>query len=271
MSPLTEADYDRFHRLAPKVLANRTWANRMREVESATSMIVAGLVPILGVAYLGWSATNWIVFLVAGCWMGLLCDYLRLIYLRPQIDSWCDYCIEDTFVSVVGQAIRNGQDEIFIDHRPKRPPYDYAVITDIAFCSVSSLIIFVSLPDSVNAEVFGKPYFLLLLILILTHQLVMAVWGIIVIRNDDPLQSGSGQPIVKLFLGLRGAAIFITMFAVVMSTDGAEDAKASIHYAVYGINGLLVLIGLMTLGGGWLRHNETRWLRKYLATRRESP
>lgn len=91
--PLTDADFQRFHELAPQVLQHRSRGYFLRELDSSIHFFLAGAIPIYGVVMLGWSATNWLVLLVAGCWMGLFCDCLRLRLLKDEIRAYCDHIV----------------------------------------------------------------------------------------------------------------------------------------------------------------------------------
>ena len=128
--PLTDADMDRFHQLAPIALKNRTRGYFFNELETSFNFLLAGSIPILGVWKWGWSGTNWLVFLVVGCWLGLLLDCIRLHFLNKQVDQYVDGIIDDTFVSVVAEAVRAGQQEFIQAHVPKAPQYGMGIFID---------------------------------------------------------------------------------------------------------------------------------------------
>lgn len=262
MTKLTQADYDRFHRLAPNVLKDRGPGYFFGELDSSIYFLLAGAIPTVGVVYWGWSATNWLVLLVAGCWMGLICDCVRMYFLKKEIKKYCDRIVDDTFVSVIAEAIRGKKDEVVSAHIPSAPDYTVAVFVDLIFCSVSSFVILVSLPERLDANLMGRSWFLPSPIGILAYRLLMMIWEIVEHRNQP-----RRKPVVKLALGLRGASMFVVMFIVLISFDEVQDSTTASYYVVYGVNGLLILIGAMNLYGLFLMISETRWLRKYLKSR----
>jgi len=258
MRSLTAEDFDRFHKSAPSVLESRTWGYFLGEMETSIHLVLSGVIPIVGVLVWDWSATNWIVFLLIGCWLGLVCDVIRLTFLNRQIEKYWNRVIEDTFVSVVSEAVRAEKSEVVAAHVPSQPEYRVGIFVDLIFGGIATFLIAEKLPENLTAEIFGRPWFLPSLAMFIAYRLGMTAWEIV----DQHIHPRK-KPVIKLALGLRGGCMFFAMFVVMICCDEAR-AVGTERYAVYGINGAMILVGLLNLGGMFMIIGETRWLRKYL-------
>lgn len=93
--PITAADMARFHKNAPAALARRGSGFVAEELGRALSLFLTGLIPILGLVYFGWSASEMLVFLLIGSWFGILCDIARFFALPAQVKRFGDVFYDD--------------------------------------------------------------------------------------------------------------------------------------------------------------------------------
>ena len=75
---LSSEDMARFHRNAPAALARRSGTQLAESLVGSLELVVMGATPIVGMLWFGWSATQLLVFLIAGMWVGIFCDLARL-------------------------------------------------------------------------------------------------------------------------------------------------------------------------------------------------
>lgn len=267
--PLDRDRMERFHRLAPRTLERRDRAFYQRELVLGFEFLLTGAIAIAGALFFGWTALNWLLFLVVSAFTGILTDSIKLKCLHGPIHEHADHTADDQFVGLVCDALRKGEDEIpVLEHGGRYRP-GAGLFFDLVFAPVSALLIgLLVVEDGVSnwSEVFGEPYFLPSLAGFFLFQIAQTAWQIASFRAGD---SRSGP--VKILLGGRGAGLFLLMFLVAMNgscTEGRSEYTATL----YTVNGALVLLGLVNTFGLLSIRNETRWLREYLeGTSKEKP
>src|SRR6185436_18685299 len=107
--PLTPADMERFHRCAAAALARRGGGALALWMTESLQLIVMGALPIVGLLWLGWSATELVLFTLAATWVGMVCDFARLAFARSAVKEFLETQFDDWHVWVVVEALRSGK------------------------------------------------------------------------------------------------------------------------------------------------------------------
>ena len=266
MVPLNREQMRRFYALAPGVLEKRNPAFYTREFNTGFQLICVGVIPIVGISLLGWSPMNWLVFVLFGAWTGIVSDCIKLCFLHSEIQRYANERANDQFVSTVAETLRKGGREIPAvpsggAYRPRS-----GLLIDLVFAPISTFLILVTAGGSMNSDwnaVFGQPWFLPTLVVLALLQFFTTAWEVF---QAQRLAAEGRSPIVKVFLGGRGACLFVLMFGVLMATDGgdAENPTRNFRLAIYVINTAIIAIGLINFWGLCLIRRESAWLRHHL-------
>lgn len=261
-APLDSVALARFHRLAPEVLRRRDGAFFARELGFGLQFLVIGAVPIVGTARFGWDALSWLAYVVIGAWLGIVTDTLALAFLGEPIRRHARHSAENQFVGLVCDALRSGKKTIprLPDGGVYRP--GTGLFFDLVFGTVSTLVIYMVVREEMGVDwraVTGRPFFVLSLAAFVLCQIGLAAWQIAGHRGRE-----SEIP-VKVFLGGRGAGLFLLMFIVI------AGPQRQLPVTLYVTNGLVVLFGLLNTFGMVPIRRENRWLAGYLAQRRAGP
>lgn len=267
-APLDSAVLARFHRLAPEVLRRRDGAFFVRELAFGLQFLVIGAVPIVGTARFGWDALSWLAYVVIGAWLGIVTDTLALVFLGEPIRRHARHSAENQFVGLVCDALRAGKETIprLPDGGLYRP--GIGLFFDLVFGTVSTVVIYVVVREEIGVDwgaVTGRPFFALSLAAFVLCQIGLAGCQIAGRRGRE-----SEIP-VKVFLGGRGAGLFLLMFIVFISADKIAGPQRQLPVALYVTNGFVVLFGLLNTFGMVPIRRENRWLARYLAGRRAEP
>lgn len=264
-APLDSAALARFHRLAPEVLRRRDSAYFARELAFGLQFLVIGAVPLVGTARFGWDALSWLAYVVIGAWLGIVTDTLALVFLGGPIRRHARHSAENQFVGLVCDALRREKKTIprLPDGGVYRP--GTGLLFDLVFGTVSTLVIYMVVREEMGVDwgaVTGRPFFALSLAAFVLCQIGLAAWQIAERRGRE-----SEIP-VKVFLGGRGAGLFMLMFIVIISADKIAGPQRQLPVALYVTNGFIVLFGLLNTFGMIPVRRENRWLAGYLAQRR---
>ncbi|MAS95695.1 MAG: hypothetical protein CMO55_21040 [Verrucomicrobiales bacterium] len=264
--PLDSAQMDRFHRVAPGTLARRDTAFYRRELTLGFEFLLTGVIAIVGTLAFGWSAMNWLVFLIIGTFSGILTDTIKLFFLNKPINQHADNSADDQFVGLVCDALRKGEKEIPKMQDGGRYKPEIGLVFDLVFAPVSTLLIYFTVKengfDGWN-ELFGQKHFLTSVIGFCAWQLLMTVWEIVSFR----MTTNPENP-VKILLGGRGVGLFF-LFFLTAATGSCTKDQTDYTVALYVANGLLILMGLLNTFGILSIRNDSRWLREYLEKRNQ--
>ncbi|MDC0937047.1 hypothetical protein OAS39_12235 [Pirellulales bacterium] len=288
LTPLTQADFDRFHRNAPAALARRGWSGMIEEMSAGLQTAIFGALPVVGLVWLGWSATEMLLFLLVGLWVGILCDTTKLLCLRRRAEAFASACYDDWHVWVVVDALRKGKRAAQGQHlRAKWAPFS-GMFVDFFMGGFSTAIILVLLivEAGMGLHSFQTPGVLWALAVVSLIRIISTVLEIVHHRSKDRARgvdpsewteldaardASSDRP-VKAVMGLRGVGLFLLMFLTVFLTDEERVEEVDVAWAtMMVVNGIIVLYGMVGLVGWPLLVGETRWLRKYLAERERNP
>ena len=284
LTPLTQEDLDRFHRNAPAALARRGWSGFVEEATAGLQTILFGALPIVGLVWLGWSATELLLFLLTGLWVGILCDTTKLFFLRRRAEAFAATQYDDWHVWVVVDALRKGNNAATHQHlRAKWAPMS-GVFVDFCMGGISTLLIVIMLvaeaglgPDSLQTPgvLWALAGFSLL-------RIISTVVEIVHHRSNDwsrgiaPSEwtaeqarryAASDRP-VKAVVGLRGVGLFLLVFLTAFLTDEERGASVDVAWVtMIVVNSIVILYGSISILGWPFLLPETRWLRNYLAER----
>jgi hypothetical protein len=281
--PLTQADLDRFHRNAAAALLRRGPGYLWEEALGGLQTAVYGALPIAGLVWWGWSALQMLVFLMVGCWIGILCDTAKVLLLRKRAEAFCETRYNDWHVWVVAGALRDGSRAAAPSHLRAKWAPDAGVFVDFVMGGVSTALIVILLvaEAGLTTESLRTPGVLTSLAALAAVRLAETAWEIFRHRSVDAeraaqvhdgvpaaaIVTDSDRP-VKAAVGLRGVGLFLLVFLTAFLTDEDRGVETDVAWVtMLVVNGLVVLYGLLNLTGWlWLR-GETLWLRKYLADR----
>ena len=103
--PITAADLARFRKNAPAALARRGSGFIAESVGSALALLLTGLIPIVGLMRFGWSASEMLVFLIVGLWIGIACDIVKFFVLPAQVKRSGDAYYEGPAIAPDGRSV----------------------------------------------------------------------------------------------------------------------------------------------------------------------
>lgn len=264
MVPLDRALMDRFHRAAPGTLQRRDSAFYRRELNLGFEFLLTGSIAIIGTVLFGWSTMNWLIFIVIGTFSGIFTDTIKLFFLNKPIQEHADNSADDQLVGLVCDALRKGEKEIPKMQGGGRYRPETGLLFDLVFAPVSTLLIFFTVKENgFNGweELFGQKYFIVSVAGFCVFQLASTIWEIISFRSSDRPEGP-----VKVLLGGRGAGLFFLFFLIAASGSCTRDGT-EYTTALYLVNGLLILMGLLNTFGIFSIRNESRWLKDYLEKR----
>ncbi|MBX3432336.1 MAG: hypothetical protein KF847_03200 [Pirellulales bacterium] len=274
--PLTSADYARFHKNAPAALARRGAGFAWEETVDALQRILFGALPIVGMLRWEWSGEAMFAFLIAGLWVGIACDAAKYCFLSSQAEAFAQSRYDDWHVWIVAGAIRDGTHRAPPAHlRAKWAPQS-GVFVDFFLGGASTALLVILLVRSAGmgwADV-AVPSVAIGLAVTAAVRIAGTIVEILQHRRADragfgvaPLKFADAERPVKCAVGLRGVALFLLLFPAAMIAESDSLRQSAPRLLMLGVNGLIVLSGLVNLAGPLLLRGETRWLRDYLARR----
>ena len=95
MVPITAADMTRFHRNAWAAIKRCEGTYAFDEFGNGLRSVFLGGVPVIGLIWFDWSASQLIFFLLVGTWIAILCDFAKLWFLEKQIREWGNIICDD--------------------------------------------------------------------------------------------------------------------------------------------------------------------------------
>jgi hypothetical protein len=270
MATISAADMLRFHRNAPGALARRGGGYIGEALANSFELLVMGLVPIVGMLRFEWSATQLLVFLLAGAWIGIFCDVARVMFAGRGVEEFAKTHYDDWHVWVVVAALRFNRTEAPRSHLEAKHQPGAGVFVDLVAGGVGTAVILAMLgATGIRGEGpidWTDRGWLASLAGFAAWQIGAAAWEIIRHRRLGP----TAGP-VQATPGARGAGLFILMFVTMMVGDPEERGGVDARRMMLVVNGALVLIGVLnTASIVWLR-SETVWLRNYLNSRPQAP
>ncbi len=265
MVPITAADMERFHRNAPASIKRREGTYTFDEFGAGLRSVFLGGVPIVGLLWFDWSAAQLMLFLLAGTWAAILCDFTKFWWLEKEIRAWAAPSYDDWHVWTIVSALRAGRETAPPSHLGAKYEPRAGVLIDFAVGGISTILICVSLirsPTGVEWTELIDHSVMLWLAGLIVFQTLFTVWEIVEHRKGNPV---SRQ--VKVALGIRGLGLFRLIFVLAAVTDGFEEIGTGVTKAMLAINGMIVLWCLGTMFGPFFIRKETEWLREYLRNR----
>jgi hypothetical protein len=263
---LTSGDMDRFHRNSPAALARRSGGAIAQSVMGSLELVIIGATPIVGMLWYDWSATQQLVFLVASLWVGILCDFARLAFVRHAVKAHADEHYDDWHVWVVVEALRSGRNTAPRSHiQAKHAPGD-GVFVDLAAGGFSTVLIaaalFVNSDDRAFVTTFDRP-FVISLGAMAAYQAINAAWEIARVRRAGMKAGG-----VSAAPGARGVALFLLMFVTMTLGDPDGAGGIAAQRVMLAVNGVIVAVGILNAAAWLWLASETRWLARYVREHR---
>lgn len=265
LAPITADDMARFRRNAPAALARRGAAFVGESLGNALSLLLTGLIPIVGMLYFQWSASEMLVFLIVGAWIGIVCDVAKFLLLPAQVKRFGDVYYDDWHVWVVANALRRGLDQAPKSHLAARYEPALGVFVDFVCGGIGTALLRVALAEggfNFRSDFWQNPALLKGLALLAIYEAAMTIWEMVShkVRGD-----AAGE--LSVALGMRGLGLFLLLFLVVMIHDALGDNGAVARNAMLAVNAAILLAAAFNLVGiFWLRA-ETNWLSDYLRTK----
>ena len=276
---VSQADLDRFHRNAPAALARRGRAYALEEAASALPTILFGGLPIVGILYWGWSPAELFLFLLAGAWIGIACDTVKVFALRRRAEAFAAAMYDDWHVWVVVQALRDKSNKAPASHLSAKWNPMGGVFVDFVMGGISTALIITLLVAEAGLQfsTFQTTGLAIGIGVMALLRVVSTAWELLHHRASDRarderqgewVEQADGDRPVKVVVGLRGVGLFLLMFLVVFLTDDGSASSATVtRICMLVVNCLLVLWGVTKLFTPLLIRGETKWLRAYLAER----
>jgi len=264
--PITAADLARFRKNAPAALARRGGGFLAESVGNALALSITGLIPIVGLVWFGWSASEMLVFLIAGLWIGILGDLAKFALLPGQVRRFGAAYYEDWQVWVVAGALRRGKNEAPRSHLEAKYTPVAAVFVDLVFGGVATAILCVVLAKSgfdFRQELQHNSWLAKSIAALAIYETAFTLWEVVRHRLGG---DAAGQ--VRVALGMRGLGLFLLMFLVVMLDDALHDNGATARIALLTVNAAILILATINLVGLYWVQAETNWLREYLRKRR---
>lgn len=259
---ITAADLARFRRNAPAALARRGGGFIAESVGSALALMLTGLIPIVGLVRFGWSASEMLVFLIVGLWIGILGDLAKFALLPGQVRRSGAAFYDDWQVWVVAGSLRRGKNEASRSHLEAKYTPVAAVFVDLVFGGVATAILCVALAKSgfdVRQELWRNAWLVKSIAALAIYEAAFTLWE--VMRHK---LSGDAAGQLRVALGMRGLGLFLLMFLVVMLDEALHDNGASARVALLTVNAAILVLAVFNLVGLYWVRTETAWLREYL-------
>jgi hypothetical protein len=263
---LTSEDMTRFHRNALAALARRSGTAMTQSVMGSLELVIIGATPIIGMLWYGWSATQQLVFLVVSLWVGILCDFARLAFVRHAVKAYANEHYDDWHVWVVVEALRAGRTTAPRSHVQAKHQAGDGVLVDLAAGGFSTALIvaalFVNSKDRALATTFDRP-FVIGLAAMAAYQAINAAWEIVRVRRAVTKAGG-----VSAAPGARGVALFLLMFVTMTLGDPDGAGGVAAQRVMLAVNGVIVAVGVLNAAAWMWLGGETRWLGRYVREHR---
>jgi hypothetical protein len=262
---ITPADMERFHRNAPAALARRGPGFVGETIAQAFETLLIGGTPIVGMIWFGWSADQLLLFLLIGTWTAILLDFVKYLLLKEAAERFAAAKFDDWHVWVVAGALRQGKRDAAAEHLHAAHQAGAGIFVDLACGGVGTLLLLAAVatgPGPGFNALLAERSVQWSLAGLVGYQLLLAGWEIFRCRRwPENCET-------KIYLGIRGVGLFLLMFVVAWLRESTETKEVS-RAAMLVVNGLIVALAVFNVVGLlWLR-GETRWLRSYLAERRD--
>jgi hypothetical protein len=262
LAPLTAAYMARFYRNAPAALARRGSGFVASEFGRALALLLTGAIPLVGMLAYGWSASELLVFLVVGSWIGIACDLVKYLALPTHVRRGGETYYDDWHVWVVASALRRGEETAPRSHLAAKYEPALGVLVDFVCGGIGTALICVALAEtgfSFRTELWQNGGLLKSVAILATYEVTMTAWEIA--RHK---LGGDASGAVKVALGMRGLGLFLLLFVVVMIREALGDDGALARSVMLAVNGAIVLTACFNAIGFLLVRGETNWLREYL-------
>jgi hypothetical protein len=263
---LTSGDMARFHRNAPAALGRRSGGAMGQSVMGSLELVIIGATPIVGMLWYGWSATQQLVYLVVSLWIGIMCDFARLAFVRQAVKAHADEHYDDWHVWVVVEALRSGRNTAPRSHVQAKHQASDGVLVDLAAGGFSTALIaaalFVNSEDRAFVTTFDRP-FVFSLAAMAAYQAINAAWEIVRVRRAGMKAGG-----VSAAPGARGVALFLLMFITMTLGDPDGAGGLAARKVMLAVNAVIVALGILNAAAWLWLGSETRWLARYVREHR---
>lgn len=258
MVPLTTEDRERFGRDARGMLAARGPSWFAEQSWGSAEPAITAVVSLVGMYAFGWPPAAVFAFTLASLWNGVLCDIAKMLLARAAVYRSAAEHNDTQRFWAIAEAVRNGKEELRADSvRPYHP--GMGLFIDLVFGGVGTAVllgtvnggmgeVFHAFTDSEGAR--------LALAAMLGTQWLATIATVVAHRRPGP------HAPMRFAAGLRGAALFVLMFAGLVVENGV-----SVTTIVLIINAALLLLAALSALGMVLLRRETDWLRTWLAGR----
>jgi hypothetical protein len=262
--PIDEACMADFRRHAPAALARRNSAFMLEAWQHSAEFLLIGAVGLFGLLALGWSAEAALAGLLVGIWVGIIGDALMYVFCRSAIVRDPPEAQHDREVWLVTGALMKGKDHVkvnpstMVGYDPKM-----GLIFDLGLGAVMTLFL-LHISGMFSLAVWTG--------LLADDEwrwamLVLAGWQAITVAYTaiHHFVRGAQAGPVEIHPGTRGLGLFVVVWVIAIL--GLGDSPLVI---VTVINGALVLLGGGAVLAVWMIQQETRWLRDWLRSRKET-
>ncbi len=261
---LSADDMARFHRCAPAALARRGPGFVAESLARAFELVVVGATPIIGLLFFEWSASQMLVFLLAGTWIGIACDIARLWHAERAVRAFGQIHYDDWHVWLVAGALRKNSNRVLRAHLLSRWEPWMGVFVDLAAGGLATFIMVMMLVRGPGFGAGEQAVFDRQLTISLgctaAFQALLAIVDIVSRRR----RGGESRPL-KATPRMRGLGLFLLVFVIAMFGDPDNPAGLAAGRVMLWVNGAVAAFGVFSaVGLLWLR-SETGWLRAYLS------
>jgi hypothetical protein len=209
-----------------------------------------------------WSASELLVFLVVGSWIGIACDLVKYLALPAHVRRGGETYYDDWHVWVVASALRRGEETAPRSHLAAKYEPALGVLVDFVCGGIGTALICVALAEkgfSFRTELWENSGLLKSLAILAAYEVAMTAWEI---ARHKLGGDASGE--VKVALGMRGLGLFLLLFVVVMIREALGDDGAMARGVMLAVNAAIVLAACFNaIGFFWVR-GEANWLQEYL-------
>lgn len=256
---------ERFHTLASTTLGRTNRAYFVDEFGRSFSWILMAAIPLVGLLYFDWSASEWLLFLLIGAWTGIILDSFKLYFLNDQIMKSADAAYEDNFVWTIVDSLREDKQEAPADHLRAKYQPGMGVFVDLVFGGIGTMMTLALFPDSILDTL--QTNSLRWSVLGMTaYRVALTVWEIIEQRST---QTEDRQ--VRVAVGLRGVGLFMLGFLVAMIVGDEVKPRFSgdqtAWWTMLLVNALTIFGSLLNVWGISMIYSNSKWLRRYLEER----